>query len=109
MISEKAIIASGVVKYYDLRDIEDTIPVDTNIIFPAAHATLQPINLALNKPVWATNAHYSLPISRAVDGNVHTSAGIFTTDGWPFLVVDMGGLVTVARVLVNINERECHV
>ena len=81
----------------DITDVDDVIPVE--------HAS---VNLALNKPVWAVNSDSVPPRSLAVDGHVETWAHIYTPFDWPFLAVDLGGPVTVERILLRVNWGECH-
>ena len=85
----------------DLGDI-----TDADVAISVVHAS---VNLALNKPVWAENSNIDPPGSMAVDGDVETWAYIYTILDWPFLAVDLGGPVTVDRILLRVDRRECQV
>ena len=77
----------------------------TVMIIPA----VEPQDLARNKPAWSADNNTGGPASLALDGNGATHVAIYTFSTWPWMAVDLGGRVTVEKVLLKVDHGECQV
>ena len=78
-----------------------------DVIIPAVHAAIQPVNLALRKPAWSVNNYTVWPPSSAVDGSEENGGYVFTTSAWPWLAVDLGGPLMAERIWLKVKYGEC--
>ena len=96
------------VSVYDLQHLTD-ISTNADVVIPAVHATVQPLNMALHKPAWSSTTFEAGPPRWGVDGDDGTVTAIYTTSTWSFLAVDLGGPVTVEKILMRMFRGDCQV